>query len=53
MADIVQVALPAECTPLIEEIREERIKRLEEKSNVSILRDAVKMMHKNITKGRK
>lgn len=44
----VQTILPQEFTPLIEEIRSERAKKLEDTSNISIIKDAVKLLHKTL-----
>lgn len=50
MAETIQVHLPAELTPVFEEIREVRAKQFKPTSNKSIVIDAVKDMHKKVTK---
>jgi len=47
MAECVQVKLPIEMSPLIDEIKEVRAANFEPTSNLSIVIDAVKAFHKN------
>lgn len=47
MAECVQVKLPIEMSPLIDEIKEVRSSNFEPTSNLSIVIDAVKAYHKN------
>jgi hypothetical protein len=46
----IQVHLPMELNPVFEEIREVRAKEFKPTSNKSIVIDAVKDMHKKVTK---
>lgn len=50
MATTIQTNLPPEFSPIIEEIREERARRLESTANLDIVKDAVKLLHKTIVK---
>ncbi len=48
MADTVQVHLPTEITPIIDEIRAFRIAKCEPTTNKAIVIDAVKEMHSRL-----
>jgi len=50
MAECVQVILPAEMTPLINELREVRAAECESTTNKQIVADAVKEYYKNRVK---
>lgn len=50
MADTIQVHLPPEMNPVFEDIREIRAKEFKPTSNKSIVIDAVKDLHKKVTK---
>lgn len=47
MAEIVQVKLPPEMTPIFEDIKKVRLANCEPITNKSIVIDAVKAMHLN------
>lgn len=47
-AESIQARLPAEMTPIVNEIREARNKNLEPTSTKSIIIDALKEMHSRI-----
>ncbi|SHH27380.1 hypothetical protein SAMN05720761_11196, partial [Fibrobacter sp. UWCM] len=46
MAERIQVSLPPELTPLIDEIREVRAANIEPTTNTAIVIDAVKEYHR-------
>lgn len=46
MADFIQVQLPSELAPFIDELKEVRAETLEPTSNRQIIVDAVKYYHK-------
>ena len=47
MAEFVQVKLPIEMSPLIDELKVVRAEKFEPTSNLSIVIDAVKAYHKS------
>lgn len=52
MAERIQVSLPPELTPLIDEIREVRAANIEPTTNMSIVIDAVKEYHRKRVSGK-
>lgn len=50
MAENIQVKLPVEMTPLVEEIKQVRSEKFEPKSNKAIVIDAIKNYHKKVCK---
>lgn len=50
MAETIQVHLPSELNTVFEDIRVARAKQFKPTSNKSIVIDAVKDMHKKVTK---
>jgi len=50
MAELLSVKLPAELNALLDDLKDVRSKNLEPTSNISIITDAVKAMHKNKVK---
>ena len=50
MAKSFQTQLPAEYETIVEEIREARAKKMDSTSNVSIVKDAIKLLHKKVCK---
>ena len=52
MTERIQVSLPPELTPLINEIREVRSENIEPTTNMSIVIDAVKAYHRKRVSGK-
>lgn len=52
MAERIQVSLPPELTPLIDEIREVRAANIEPTTNTAIVIDAVKEYHRKKVLGK-
>lgn len=52
MAERIQVSLPPELTPLIDEIREVRAANIEPTTNMAIVIDAVKEYHRKRVSGK-
>lgn len=50
MAESIQARLPAEMTQIVKDIKEVREKNLEPTSTKSIIIDALKDLHKKVTK---
>ena len=48
MAETIQIHLPLEMSPIINDIRKIRSAKFEPTSNKSIVIDAIKMMHSNL-----